>query len=129
MGKRSDWVYGRNLIADGTLTAAQAKSIAAASSAGLDSLDSINALPPELQTLVRDAFRDGSRWAFISLVPWCALAFVVSLALSRIPDGDRGVAHAPETPKEPALHYDAAEKDASSPDLSKVQDTAGEKRV
>ena len=41
-----------------------------------------------MQTLVRDAFRQGTRWAFISLVPWAGLAFVASLFLARIPDAD-----------------------------------------
>ena len=76
------------------------------------------ALPADVQALVRDAYRQGSRFAFISLVPWCAIAFIVSLALKRIPDGDRAAAAAPS---EPALRYDeeAAEvkevKEESSP--------------
>ena len=84
--------YIRALIADGTLSPDQAAAVAAASASGLASLDSINALPGPVQDLVRDAFRQGSRWAFISLVPWCALAFVVSLLLGKIPDGDRAAA-------------------------------------
>ena len=113
--------YIANLIENGTLSPSQAEAIAAASSAGLDSLSSINALPQDVQNLVRDAFRQGSRWAFISLIPWCALAFLVSLGLGKIPDGDRGVGHV-DSPREPDLHYDAAKQDASSPNLSKIQE-------
>ncbi|EKM54394.1 uncharacterized protein PHACADRAFT_258207 [Phanerochaete carnosa HHB-10118-sp] len=118
--------YIRHLIADGTISPSQAAAIAAASSTGLDSLDSINSLPPQVQSLVRDAFRQGSRFAFISLIPWCGLAFIVSLFLSRIPDGDRGL-DASENAQETDLRYDAAPKDASSPTLS--SEKPGEQRV
>jgi hypothetical protein len=56
---------------------------------GLSSLKSLGTLPVEVQTLVRDAFREGTRWAFISLIPWCAIALVMSLFLSNIVDTDR----------------------------------------
>ncbi|GJE95468.1 MFS general substrate transporter [Phanerochaete sordida] len=120
--------YIRALIEDGTLSPDQAAAVAAASASGLDSLDSINALPGPVQTLVRDAFRQGSRWAFISLIPWCALAFLVSLFLGKIRDGDRGVGNT-ESPREPDLHYDATKQDASSPNLNKIQEKPSAEQV
>lgn len=56
---------------------------------GLSSLSTIDSLPPAVQTAIRDAYQQGSRWSFISLIPWAALAFIVTLFLSKIPDTDR----------------------------------------
>jgi hypothetical protein len=56
--------------------------------ANLSSLDAIDALPGNVRALVRNAFRDGTRWAFISLIPWCAVAVVLSVFMSNIPDPD-----------------------------------------
>ncbi|KAF7363342.1 MFS domain-containing protein [Mycena sanguinolenta] len=55
----------------------------------LNSITSIDQLPDDIQALVRSAFRDGSRWAIISLIPWCALVTFLSLGLSKIGDTDR----------------------------------------
>ena len=115
-------------VTDALGSMTDAAAVAAASASSLDSLDSINALPGPVQDLVRDAFRQGSRWAFISLIPWCALAFLVSLGLGKIPDGDRGVGNV-KSPREPDLHYDAAKQDASSPNLSKIQEKTGAETV
>ena len=52
----------------------------------------INQLPPEVQQIVRDAFRNGVRWCFISLIPWTALALIGTLFLSNIVDTDKQVA-------------------------------------
>jgi hypothetical protein len=66
-------------------------SIAAISHAksGLTSIQSIDALPQDVQALVRNAFRNGTRWAFISLIPWCALSVFLTVFLSKIPDSDK----------------------------------------
>lgn len=56
---------------------------------GLASLQSIDALPPSIQALVRNAFRDGVRWSFISLIPWAGVTVFFVLFLSRIPDTDK----------------------------------------
>jgi hypothetical protein len=80
--------YIRDLVESGHISAQDAAAVSQAAGAGFDSSSGINGLPQEVQGLVRDAFRQGSRWAFLSLVPWCGLAFLVSLMLSKIPDGD-----------------------------------------
>ncbi|EJF62733.1 MFS general substrate transporter [Dichomitus squalens LYAD-421 SS1] len=58
-------------------------------SSGISSLQSIGSLPPDVQQLVKGAFQQGTRWAFISLVPWSGLALVLTLFLSKIGDPDR----------------------------------------
>jgi hypothetical protein len=67
----------------GQLSASAIASIAHANS-GLISIQSIDAFPQDLQDLVRNAFRNGTRWAFISLIPWAGVA----VFLSKIPDSD-----------------------------------------
>ncbi|KAG1888133.1 major facilitator superfamily domain-containing protein [Suillus subluteus] len=57
-------------------------------SGGLDSIQSLEGLPPVVQQIIRDAFRNGVRWSFISLIPWAGLAVILSLFLSKIPDPD-----------------------------------------
>jgi len=56
---------------------------------GLDSIQAISALPQALAQHVRDAFRMGVRWAFISLIPWTGLTFISVLFLTNIRDTDR----------------------------------------
>ncbi|KAJ6455690.1 major facilitator superfamily domain-containing protein [Mycena sanguinolenta] len=55
----------------------------------LNSITSIDQLPDDIQALVRSAFRNGSRWAIISLIPWCGVVTFLSLGLSKIGDTDR----------------------------------------
>ena len=77
-------------IRSGAISGADAAAIASASSSSsLSSIDSINALPGPIQDAVREAFRQGSRYAFISLVPWAGLAFIASLFLTKITQEDR----------------------------------------
>lgn len=107
--------YLRDLIESGVLSAQDAAAIAQASSTGLDSLSSINSLPDNIQTAVRDAFRQGSRYAFISLIPWAGLALLTSLFLSKIPDSDR-------EPQVAELTYEMSEPkddEAATPNLNK----------
>ena len=91
-------------VRDGVISGSDAQAIAAASTnSGLTSLGSIDALPGPVQTVVRDAFRQGSRFAFISLIPWCALALITSLFLRNITEEDRqehrGQAQEPPAPQ------------------------------
>ncbi|PCH34793.1 hypothetical protein WOLCODRAFT_165820 [Wolfiporia cocos MD-104 SS10] len=72
----------------------------ASSLASLGSLQNINSLPPAVQTIVRDAYRDGTRWAFISLIPWAALGFLGTLCLSNIKDSDAAPSDKEEIPVE-----------------------------
>ncbi|KAI9569317.1 MFS general substrate transporter [Boletus coccyginus] len=58
-------------------------------SGGLTSLTSLDGLPSAVQSVVRDAFLDGVRWGFLSLVPWLGVGCVVSVFLSRIVDPDK----------------------------------------
>jgi len=58
-------------------------------SGGLTSLTSLDGLPSAVQTVVRDAFRDGVRWGFVSLIPWLGVGCLLSLFLSRIKDSDK----------------------------------------
>ncbi|CDO74451.1 hypothetical protein BN946_scf184979.g6 [Trametes cinnabarina] len=77
------------LVRSGTLSRSDAHELAQGLAAGISSLQSISALPPEIQTAVKDAFRNGTRWSFISLLPWAGLSFVLTLFLSNIRDTDR----------------------------------------
>jgi len=79
-------------IRSGAISASDAGKLLQASGA-LSSLQSINSLPPDVQSLVKAAYQSGTRWAFISLIPWAALACIGTLFLSRIR----------ETPPEPAV--------------------------
>ena len=75
--------------------------LASLSSSSLSSLQSINSLPPNVQQIVRDAFRNGVRWSFISLIPWAGLSFLLVLRLSLIGElpGSKLVAKTQETGK------------------------------
>lgn len=53
------------------------------------SIDQINALPGPAANGVREAFRNGTRWAFISLIPWTGLACFMVIFLSKIEDTDK----------------------------------------
>jgi hypothetical protein len=75
-------------VQSGSLSASTISSLSHASS-GLTSIQAIDALPQDLQELVRNAFRNGTRWAFISLIPWCGVSVFLALFLSKIPDTDR----------------------------------------
>ncbi|KAF7792308.1 hypothetical protein EIP86_003344 [Pleurotus ostreatoroseus] len=82
--------YITNLIKSGAITGDEASAIASmSSSSSLSSLDNIDSLPTEIQTIVRDAFRQGSRFAFISLIPWAALAAITALFLTSIREDQR----------------------------------------
>ncbi|EIW63415.1 MFS general substrate transporter [Trametes versicolor FP-101664 SS1] len=94
------------LVRSGTLDAADAAALASGLGAGVSSLQDISGLPEVVQSAVKDAFRNGSRWAFLSLLPWAALGMVATLFLSNIRDTDReareaqaGVGQTPEVEK------------------------------
>ena len=79
----------RALVNSGTLSPSDAALLQNGLSSGISSLQGISSLPPDVQQLVKDAFQEGTRWAFISLVPWAGAAFVLTLFLSNIRDTDR----------------------------------------
>jgi Na+/proline symporter len=74
-----------SLIYSGGLSLEDMQAIGEKSSS-IDSLGGINNLPPAIRQHVKAAFADGLKWAFISLLPWCGIAFVSVLFLSMIPE-------------------------------------------
>ncbi|RPD74189.1 MFS general substrate transporter [Lentinus tigrinus ALCF2SS1-7] len=78
-----------NMVTSGRLSAEDAGVLANGLANGLSSMQSINALPPDIQTAVKDAFQQGSRWSFISLIPWAGLSVFATLFLSNIRDTDK----------------------------------------
>lgn len=79
--------YITEFIRSGAISSSDAAALSSASSSSsLSSLNGISSLPPDIQAVVREAFRQGTRYAFISLIPWCALAAISSLFLSKIRD-------------------------------------------
>lgn len=76
-------------IRSGTISGSDLDALEALySSGGLNSIQSLEGLPPVVQQVVRDAFGSGVRWSFLSLIPWAGLAVFLSLFLSKIPDPD-----------------------------------------
>ncbi|CCA75864.1 related to putative multidrug transporter [Serendipita indica DSM 11827] len=83
--------YIYNQVYAGHITPQDAMTISASlnnvgSSHGGGSGGGILDLPEALRNVATNAFRDGLRWAFISLIPWLVVSFVLCLFLSRIPD-------------------------------------------
>jgi len=82
--------YIAHLVATGAISPADMAALANASpQGGFSSIQDINSLSPALQQHVKDAFRVGTQYAFISLIPWCGIAVFLCLFLSKIPDSDR----------------------------------------
>ena len=67
-----------------TLPPDQAEQVIAATRNAIGSISSIASLPPEIKSIVQSAFREGTRWAFISLLPWSIIAFISMLFISPI---------------------------------------------
>lgn len=59
-------------------------SISGATSSSLNSLGSIQNLPPALLSRVQDAFSDAIRWAYIALLPFVCIAALSSLLLREV---------------------------------------------
>lgn len=59
-------------------------SVGGASSSSLDSLSSIQNLPPSSLSMVQDAFSDAIRWAYIALLPFVCIAAVSSVFLREV---------------------------------------------
>lgn len=68
-------------VKSGAISPADAQLLAASS---VSSVTSIASLPSDLRIVVQDAFRDGTRWLFISLIPWAGVTIIMTLLLSRI---------------------------------------------
>ncbi|TFY72948.1 hypothetical protein EVG20_g67 [Dentipellis fragilis] len=81
--------YVTSLVQSGAVSAEQASALALSSdSSSLSSVPGISALSPQLQEFVKNAFRNGVRWSFISLIPWAVVAVILTVFLSNIPDTD-----------------------------------------
>jgi len=57
-------------------------------SGGLSSVTSLDGFPSSVQSVIRNAFLDGVRWSFVSLIPWLGVGTVLSVFLSKIRDSD-----------------------------------------
>ena len=68
------------------LTSGSLSSLGAATHSSTEAIDDLS---PAAQELIRNAFRNGVRWSFISLIPWCGVSFIAVLFLSNIKDTDR----------------------------------------
>ncbi|KIK40315.1 hypothetical protein CY34DRAFT_24883 [Suillus luteus UH-Slu-Lm8-n1] len=96
--KVNSYILGQ--IRSGTISASDLDVLEALyNSGGLGSIQSLDGLPPVVQQIIRDAFRNGVRWSFISLIPWAGLAVMLSLFLSKIPDPDAQKTKQDETRK------------------------------
>lgn len=117
--------YITDLIRSGALSGSDAAAIASmSSSSSLSSLSNINGLPADVQSVVREAFRQGSRFAFISLVPWAALAAVAALFLTNIrEDRPRAKEISSETTARPGMEREEAkmEEVKRSPQMDEVR--------
>ena len=75
--------YINNQIKSGHISLADAGRIQA-SLGSVGHQTGILGLPDNLRSITTEAFRDGLRWAFFSLVPWMAVALLLVLFLKPI---------------------------------------------
>ena len=98
------------MVASGSLSAEDAGVLANGLSDGLSSLQDIDALPTDVQVAVKNAFQQGSRWSFISLIPWAGVAVIATLFLSNIRDTDKLEAERLQAAREDKEKHAEAEK-------------------
>ncbi|KAI0064182.1 MFS general substrate transporter [Artomyces pyxidatus] len=79
--------YIQSLVTSGALSSSDASTLELTGSS-LTSLGGINSLSAQLQQFVRDGYQNGTRWAFISLIPWAGVAFLMTLVLSNVSSMD-----------------------------------------
>jgi hypothetical protein len=78
---------------------------------GTTSVHDISSFPESVQMIFREAFRSGTRWCFISLIPWCGVAFIATLFLKEIVDTDNSSQPAAPVNEEPEnIALDPVEK-------------------
>ena len=75
--------YLKNLVVTGQISLSDAAILSGSSA---NSIGAINALPPALHSAVQGAFRSGTRWLFISMIPWIGVTVFLTLVLSNITD-------------------------------------------
>ncbi|KAF9487945.1 MFS general substrate transporter [Pleurotus eryngii] len=96
-------LYLQDAVTSGAVSAEHAAALASiAGIGGLGSIQEIDVLSPEVQELVRNGFRKGVKWAFISLIPWAVVAFTLTVFLTNI--GGRDSEEEPEVPKREEHH-------------------------
>lgn len=78
-------------------------------SGGLKSIQTLDGLPNSVRIVVKEAFREGVRWSFISLIPWAGAATIGSLFLSKIQDTDAKMTGSPHTSTDSVDAKDADE--------------------
>lgn len=122
--KVNSYIAGQ--VRSGAISGSDLDTLAALySSGGLTSIQSLEGLPLVVQQIIRDAFRNGVRWSFISLIPWAGLAVILFLFLSKIPDSD---AQRPERDVEMiALEDDETEKPPGEPRVNESTAAEGQK--
>jgi len=77
------------LAKNGTLSLSDLAGVSpSASASGVGSIQQIESLPGPASEAIRNVYRDGVRWAFISLIPWVAISAILSVFLSNIVDLD-----------------------------------------
>ncbi|KAI0064675.1 MFS general substrate transporter [Artomyces pyxidatus] len=81
--------YFQSLVTSGALSPSDA-ALLHLTSLSLGSIDGINSLSPTLQQIVKTGYQNGTRWAFLSLIPWAGVAFFLTLSLSSIASMDYG---------------------------------------
>lgn len=64
------------------------------------SVQDVSSFSPQVQTVLREAFRSGTRWCFISLIPWGGVSFIMTLFLKNIEDTNKSP-HGEELPMVP----------------------------
>jgi hypothetical protein len=78
--------YVIDQVTSGNITPLQALQISDSLTSVKSEFGGISSLPDALRDIVTAAFRDGLRWAFISLLPWLGISWVLSLFLKKVPD-------------------------------------------
>jgi hypothetical protein len=78
--------YITDAITSGSITPLQALQIFQSLTSVKSEFGGISSLPDQLRDVVTAAFRDGLRWAFISLLPWLGVAFALCVFLQKVPD-------------------------------------------
>ncbi|KAL5488411.1 hypothetical protein ACEPAI_6529 [Sanghuangporus weigelae] len=85
-----------NGLPPSALAGLQGTDVTSFTAADLTSLDQIDSLPSDVQELVKNAFRNGVRWSFISLIPWACISLFACLFLRHIDDPDSAIRRASE---------------------------------
>jgi hypothetical protein len=116
------------LVLSGEIPIAEIAQIAGhRGAASLASIEELKRLPAPVAEAIRGAFREGTRWAFLSLIPWLAVAAIGAFFCSNISDTDLRQAMEADNPKSPEEKAEAnpdgapQEVDDPKPSIRKVR--------